>query len=111
MKKCECYHAIERTLYNPYTPQRYSVIDGECWGTKEKDRCNCKGDKCKCDFYPYIKQKAIVEEKERKQNAKQKDNNLKHIKESLEFYLDSHEENGVVYIPKFMVEKIIEELK
>lgn len=35
----------------------------------------------------------------------------KHIKESLEFYLDSHEENGVVYIPKFIVEKIIEELK
>lgn len=79
-------------------------------GTKERDICYCKGDKCKCDIYPDIKQKAL-KEKQSKPNAKQKDNNLKHIKESLEFYLDSHEENGVVYIPKFIVEKIIKELK
>lgn len=90
--------------------QRFVEIEGECWGTKERDICYCKGDKCKCDIYPDIKQKAL-KEKQSKQNAKQKDNNLKHIKESLEFYLDSNEENGVVYIPKFIVEKIIEELK
>lgn len=53
----------------------------------------------------------VEEKKEFKQNAKQKDKNLNHIKESLEFYLDSHEENGVVYIPKFIVKKMIEELK
>lgn len=110
MKKCECYHEVERGIYNPYLDRTLVVKEGECWGTKERDICSCKGDKCKCGFYPHIKQKAL-EEKERRQNAKQKDNTLKHIKESLEFYLDSHEENGVVYIPKFIVEKMIEELK
>ena len=31
----------------------------------------------------------------------------KEIKEKLKFYLDTNEENGVVYIPKFFVEKIV----
>lgn len=107
MKKCECYHARERVVYDPYLESKSFVeIKGECWGTKERDICYCKGDKCQCDIYPHVKQKALKEKE-----LKQKDNNLKHIKESLEFYLDSHEENGVVYIPKFMVEKMIEELK
>lgn len=110
MKKCECYHTREKTVYDAYAQYpRFIEVDGECWGTPERDICYCKGDKCKCDIYPYVKQKAL-EEKERRQNAKQKDKNLKHIKESLEFYLNSHEENGVVYIPKFMVEKMIGEL-
>ena len=111
VKKCECYHTRERIVYDPYLElQKFIKIEGECGGTKERDICYCKGDRCQCDIYPYIKQKAL-EEKELKQNAKQKDKNLNHIKESLEFYLDSHEENGVVYIPKFMIEKMIEELK
>ena len=29
------------------------------------------------------------------------------IKEDLKYYLDTNEENGVVYIPKFIIEKII----
>jgi len=29
------------------------------------------------------------------------------IKETLKYYLDINEENGVVYIPKFIIEKII----
>lgn len=29
------------------------------------------------------------------------------IKEILKYYLDINEENGVVYIPKFIIEKII----
>lgn len=29
------------------------------------------------------------------------------IKEILKYYLDTNEENGVVYIPKFVIEKII----
>lgn len=107
MKKCECYHTRERVVYDPYSEsKRFVEIEGECWGTPEKDICYCKGDKCKCDCYPGIKQKAL-KEKQREQKGK----NLKHIKESLEFYLNSNEENGVVHIPKFMVEKMIEELK
>lgn len=111
MNKCECYHSQEKIVYDPYIQsQRFVEIEGECWGTKEREVCFCKGDKCQCDIYPHVKQKAL-KEKELKQNAKQKDKNLKHIKESLEFYLDSHEENGVVYIPKFIIEKMIEVLK
>lgn len=32
----------------------YTTYSGEsrCLGTKEVDRCNCGGDKSKCDFYP-----------------------------------------------------------
>lgn len=32
---------------------------------------------------------------------------LDKIKEDLKYYLDTNEENGVVYIPKFIVEKIV----
>ena len=103
MKKCECYHTRERTLYNPYTPQRYSVTDGECWGTKEKDRCNCKGDKCKCDFYPYVKQTALKEKQSKRGKVD--------IVRTLQHYLDFNEENGVVYIPKVTIERMIENLK
>ena len=103
MKKCECYHAIERTLYNPYTPQRYSVIDGECWGTKERDTCYCKGDKCKCDFYPYVKQKALKEKQSKRGKVD--------IVRTLQHYLDFNEENGVVYIAKVTIERMIEDLK
>mgnify|MGYP007128544785 FL=1 len=50
MKKCECYHT--RIVYDPYTQsQRFTEIEGECWGTKERDICYCKGDKCQCDIY------------------------------------------------------------
>ena len=30
-----------------------------------------------------------------------------HIKKTLKYYLDTNEENGVVYIPKFVIEKIV----
>lgn len=30
-----------------------------------------------------------------------------HIKNTLKYYLDINEENGVVYIPKFVIEKIV----
>lgn len=110
MQKCDCYHEVERGIHNPYLNQRLVIKEGQCWGTKERDICHCKGDKCQCDIYSYVKKKALKEEKS-KQNIKQKDKNLNHLKESLEFYLDTHEENGVVYIPKFMIEKMVEELK
>lgn len=25
---------------------------GACWGTKEREKCSCDGDRNKCDFYP-----------------------------------------------------------
>lgn len=35
---------------------------------------------------------------------------LDKIKKDLKYYLDINEENGVVYIPKFVIEKIIERI-
>lgn len=104
MKKCECYHTRERVVHNPYSESRRFVqIEGECWGTPEKDTCYCKGDKCKCDCYPEIKQKALKEKQSKRGKAV--------IVRTLQCYLDLNEENGVVHIPKFMVEEMIEELK
>ena len=110
MKKCESYHTIERYLYDPYTSsQKHTIVEGECWGTMERDTCHCNGDRCKCDIYPHVKEKAL-QEKYIKENEKKHTKSIAYVKDSLGFYLDSHEENGVVYIPKFMVEKMIKEL-
>lgn len=113
MKKCECYHTREHYIYNPYisiTTMKDTIIEGECWGTPERDTCHCGGDKCRCDIYPHVKDRALTE-KQQQERKKQHTKNVAYVKDSLNFYLDSHEENGVVYIPKFMVEKMIEELK
>lgn len=104
MKKCECYHTEERTVYDPYTGYpRFIEIYRECWGTPERDICYCKGDRCRCDCYPHIKQQALEE----KQSKKGKID----VVRTLQHYLDFSEENGIVYIPKITIEKIIEELK
>ena len=34
-------------------------------------------------------------------------NEQEKIKKDLKYYLDTNEENGVVYIPKFVIEKIV----
>ena len=104
MKKCECYHTRERTVYDAYTQYpRYIEIDGECQGTKERDICYCKGDKCKCDIYPDIKQKALKEKQSKRGKVD--------IVRTLQHYLDSNEEDRFVCVPKVMIEKIIKELK
>ena len=33
--------------------------------------------------------------------------NIDHINKTLKYYLDTNEENGFVYIPKFVIEKIV----
>lgn len=35
---CDCYH--------------FEYGYGQCWGTKERDSCNCHGNTKYCDFYP-----------------------------------------------------------
>ena len=42
--KCKCY--LEE--YN------YAGDIGRCNGTRERDACDCGGDKAKCDFYPEV---------------------------------------------------------
>jgi hypothetical protein len=34
---------------------------GRCMGTRERDVCNCQGDRTLCDFYPEVREKAIKE--------------------------------------------------
>ena len=104
-KKCDCYHTQPklRYTYNPITghPIAHDVIVGVCWGTRETDECSCGGDRTKCDFYPEVREKAKNEEHH--VGFKEIDK----IKDELKYYLDTNEENGVVYIPKFIVEKIV----
>lgn len=106
MKKCEAYHTRERTIYSPYFESRGLVVkEGECQGTPEKDICYCKGDKCQCDVYPEVRAKAREEkyiEDKRKGNECAAD--------ILKFCLTSRERDGMVYIPKRILEKIIEVL-
>ena len=47
MEKCNCYH------------EEYGKP--ECWGTKEKDVCSCKGDETKCSFYPNKRAAALAD--------------------------------------------------
>ena len=39
---CDCYHIIETN----------EGLKSECWGTKEREFCCCKGDPKYCNFYP-----------------------------------------------------------
>lgn len=45
-----------------------NTIIGKCSGTKECEECSCGGDKSKCDFYDYIREKARKETFEYKIN-------------------------------------------
>lgn len=61
--KCSCYH--ERIM-NVWNPAKY--VDGQgyenlgfCYGTKECERCFCKGNRLECDFYPEVREKAKEE--------------------------------------------------
>ena len=58
-EKCDCYH--EQVSWN-------NAIYGVCWGTKECDICNCKGDRTKCDFYDDIRKKAMKERRQAELN-------------------------------------------
>lgn len=65
-KKCDCYHTqIEQRYTHHITaiPVQYEMEVGVCWGTKERDRCSCNGDRIKCDFYSEVREKAINEQK------------------------------------------------
>lgn len=59
MKKCDCYH--EQMDWN-------NAICGVCWGTKEQDVCDCKGDRAKCDFYDNVRNRAKKEQKQTELN-------------------------------------------
>lgn len=110
MKKCESYHTRERYIYDPYILSiKHTIVEGECWGTMERDTCHCHGDKCQCDIYPHVKEKAL-KEKQDIENKKKYTESIYNVKDTLKFCLSAQERDGMIYIPKFMVEKMIEEL-
>lgn len=63
-------------------------IDAECAILREKEDCT--------------KKTALAIEEYSKTLQ-----DLNKIKKDLKYYLDTNEENGVVYIPKFVIEKIV----
>lgn len=62
MKKCDCYH-IEEEIIGWHTPVDPKIkMISKCWGTKEREKCSCGGDRTKCDFYPEVRKKAYKED-------------------------------------------------
>lgn len=53
-----CYKVYDSTSY-PVNLRSIKV--GFCNGTREKERCGCKGNRLDCDFYPEVKEKAQKE--------------------------------------------------
>lgn len=75
MNKCDCYQFetkrrylsnIDKITYTLATerlaPEYIDEEVGVCYGTKEKDVCNCDGDRSKCSFYESVREKAAEKE-------------------------------------------------
>lgn len=108
MNKCECYE--EREVIDYYSLNSDRRLISICNGTKERDECYCKGNRAKCDFYSEVREKALKHYEEENKKLKN-EKTRKYIIDILKYYLNTNEENGVVYVPKFIIEKLIEELK
>ena len=76
MNKCDCYQFetkrrylsnIDKITYTLATerlaPEYIDEEVGVCYGTKEKDVCNCGGDRRKCSFYERVRAEATEEKK------------------------------------------------
>ena len=73
----------------------------DCLKAKER-----KLEECKMEFASEIaiKELALLSEKKKCCNESEK---LYKIRKDLEYYLDTHEECGVVYIPKFVIRRMV----
>lgn len=64
MNKCNSYR-LELEQHHFVDENGVPVYENinvpRCWGTKEKDVCDCDGDKSKCSFYKSVREKAAVE--------------------------------------------------
>ena len=66
MIKCDCYRVepeIHCFVDENGVPIYESINVPRCCGTKEKDVCDCCGDKSKCNFYERVRAEAAEEEK------------------------------------------------
>ncbi len=64
MSKCNSYRVESETRYfvdGDGYPVCGTINIPRCWGTKEKDICDCDGDKSKCSFYESVREKAAAE--------------------------------------------------
>ena len=66
MNKCDCYR-VESEIHcfvdENGVPIYESINVPRCLGTKEKDVCDCCGDKSKCNFYERVRAEAAEEKK------------------------------------------------
>lgn len=72
MNKCDCYHieSEARWLVNGDGCAVCGTINvPRCWGTKERDVCDCGGDKSNCNFYERVR----IEAAEEKKSSERKD--------------------------------------
>ena len=61
MDKRSCYCEDEMIYYDPVSIISRKEIRACCNGTRERDECSCGGDRTKCDFYPEVREKALIE--------------------------------------------------
>ena len=61
--KCDCYDEEQMKVFDPrkYIDGFAYENVGFCNGTRERDRCYCKGNKLECDFYPEVREKGQKE--------------------------------------------------
>lgn len=68
MSLCKNYELYDRYTftYDTYTGARipHKVTVGVCLGTKEQDECSCEGNRCNCDFYTDVREKAKQQKRE-----------------------------------------------
>lgn len=83
---CDCYHSLPNNK-------------GECWGTRERERCYCNGDERYCSYYPEKRNSAI--DAERKDENMSKDMNKEKIAlNTAEMWLKA-QKNGKTYVSDY----------
>nr|DAG87236.1 MAG TPA: hypothetical protein [Herelleviridae sp.] len=80
---CDCYHSLPNN-------------EGECWGTKERDRCYCNGDGRYCPYYPE-KRNSAIDAKRKNENMSKDMSKEKSALNTAEMWLKA-QKNGKTYV-------------
>lgn len=92
MIKCDCYRVepeIHCFVDENGIPIYESINVPRCLGTKEKDVCDCGGDKLKCNFYERVRAEAAEEKKSLSTN--------KNVLEEIEDLIGEHWGTDPIY--------------
>lgn len=91
MSKCNSYR-LELEQHHFVDENGVPVYENinvpRCWGTKEKDVCDCGGYRSKCSFYKSVREKAAEENKF---------SPTKNVFEEIESLIDNHWGTDPVY--------------